>query len=202
MSKRRLSASSRTRKFRLIDAAAVACITDKVGSDYAPEGFDRARLKNDLDKFQVAFLQFTTKTQQRGRARRVKRIQKCAAELFDVLERPLDLELAHSIWAELNSVTPRELQLALNELHSAVSTSSSSATAKKSWCICELADIFERHYRREPGVSRPPHGGKPTGPFVRFVESIAVASGIAMSAESIPPALSARRRENCKKSYV
>jgi hypothetical protein len=183
------------------DLAAIDRILDKVGSKFVPADFHRGRLKNDLDKFRVTYLGFTKKTQQKKRAQLIKKIQKCASELFDVLERPLDLELSASIWAGLNSVSSRELQLALKELHGAVSNSSAfGATAKKSWCICLLADIFERHFRRVAKVSRPPHGGKLTGPFVRFVESIAAASGIAMSAESIPPALAARRRGNCKKS--
>jgi hypothetical protein len=182
------------------DFAAIDCILDKVGSNYVPADLHRGRLKSDLAKFKVMYLKLTTKTQQKRRAELIKKIRKCASDLFDVLERPLDLELAESIWAGLNSVSSRELQLALKELHGAVSNSSaSSATAKKRWCICHLADIFERHFRRTAKVSRPPHGGKLTGPFVRFVESIAAANGFAMSVETIPPALAERRRANCKK---
>jgi hypothetical protein len=175
-------------------AESVDGVVETVGT--FPVDLDRTRLRHDLDKFLVAYLKFmaNTKKQQKLRSWLASKIQACTSELFDILEKPLDIELAEEIWAGLESVSTRELQLALKELYEAVSFHRSPATARNAWCVCYLAPIYERYFREEAKTSRPSHGGKPTGPFVRFVISVAKKNGIAMSPESIPPALARWRR--------
>jgi hypothetical protein len=176
---------------KLFTSAEVERIVGEVGIKYAP---DRARLENDLKGFVADYLTFlaNTKTQQKKRVRIARKIQRCASELFDAIEKPVDIELAGDIWKGL-SISTGELQQALQELYKAVEVELKRPhTRRVSWCVQRLAVIYECHFKRRAGVSRPHSGGEIGGPFVRFVLAVTQPLGIAVSPDSIVKALAAR----------
>ena len=63
-----------------------------------------------------------------------------------------------------------------------------------------LADVYQRHFLQEAGVSRPSEGGSPGGPYVRFALSVAKEIGVRKTTgdcygeESVAKALIAVRK--------
>jgi hypothetical protein len=64
----------------------------------------------------------------------------------------------------------------------------------------DLANIYFRHFAREPGISRPPGGGAPYGPFVRFVQAIASEYDTEFSAETIAAYVRLNGKKTAKNS--
>lgn len=64
----------------------------------------------------------------------------------------------------------------------------------RQWFMAHLARIYRETFGRKPGVSRPPGGGPPGGPFVRFVDACLREMGEHNSLETV--ATWARRGKN------
>jgi hypothetical protein len=64
-------------------------------------------------------------------------------------------------------------------------TGSALQTLAGSW----LPAIYKRHFNREAGSSRPPCGGPPEGPYIRFAVEVLDAFGVDCTRETIHAAI-------------
>jgi len=77
----------------------------------------------------------------------------------------------------------------------------------KEWFAVEiLPPIFERNFRRSPGISRSADGSRTGGPFIRFVQAVMREMSMPISAETVARALkhvrSGRRRRQRRTTTV
>lgn len=59
-----------------------------------------------------------------------------------------------------------------------------------------LRDVYERHFKKEAGSSRPKEGRPPEGPYIRFVTTVLADWKIDCSPETVDDALSRKKSKN------
>jgi len=155
---------------------------------------NRNALRRELHNFRAAYYEHrsNTKSRQAARRKQMQTIERSSKALLDRLSKP-DWLLDFYMWP-LPSMSREQFLTGLQELYDesrAILPEPSAAI--KTWCVQKLADIYEKNFNREAGVSRPPDGGTIDGPFPRFVKAVAEEISITISPETIAPALAKRR---------
>lgn len=190
-------------------------IIEAVGRQHVPDSLDPAHLRDVLDqsffRYQIRVGR-TTKATARKRIEKAKKIAEHADKLITLIEAdgddllPLDLTRIYEsdeLYAGALDVPPplhidapdapalRELTAGLRAVRAAAGQIVADGipereeSARKTLVARDLADVYEKHFKRPAGRSRRYDGGPAGGPYVRFVEAVVTEFDIPIANETI-----------------
>lgn len=185
----------------LVTSRQLQRILDAVGARFIPADLDRERLAADLSRgvfgYEVRRLFHKPPTEQAVQGR-LERLSKAA----DWLENELPTHRNRLDWEVLNILDNEEgafhgsvtrfcahlrwlksvVARARNRDRAVITPSIKQPWGAEYWFFGEeLPAVFERHFGRKAGRSRPPSGGLASGPYIRFALAVAVLLGLRKS---------------------
>jgi hypothetical protein len=179
-------------------------VLEVVGARYIPPDLNRKQLVYDVNSawnFYRNYRKETSKGRRTALLKYTKQVIAAANVLSELLDQPHEVADDFRKFVSQATFPLSDLQTRLQHLprlarrlHDSYDVQmpiqpAYGLTATDFFLARDLARIFKKHFKREPGRSRSPTGGSPHGPFIRFAEAVGGALGQSATAETISKAL-------------
>ena len=176
------------------------------------ESVGKTKLNLDVDSLRAALHDYRKKIVLKSSAaskprkaysRAARKIAKLAGELHKLLKSSGSGELDRELWFYLEHDLACSNLLGIEHVASALADRDQTLKTGgiNSFAVSRLISVYENHFR-PAGLSRNPYNGALSGPFIRFVQAAAAASGLSISKHTIDAELRKRRKPISKNALI